>query len=103
MEEESEANRTAKAARKALDAKVASKYRQLSDTEFKTLVVNDKWLSRLRADLRDELDHVSRALADRVAQLTERYATPLPKLVDELEAVATRVDGHLRKMGLAWT
>ncbi len=29
----------------------------------------------------------------------ERYATPLPQLTDEVAALASRVEGHLKKMG----
>jgi len=30
---------------------------------------------------------------------TPRYATPLPRLAEEVETLATRVDEHLRRMG----
>ena len=30
---------------------------------------------------------------------TERYATALPQLTDEIETLAARVDKHLKKMG----
>ena len=33
---------------------------------------------------------------------TERYASPLPALVDEVAALATRVDNHLKKLGASW-
>ena len=32
----------------------------------------------------------------------ERYATPLPQLVDEVTTLAACVDGHLKKMGAVW-
>ena len=35
----------------------------------------------------------------RIRQLAERYATPSPQLTDEVAALATRVDGHLARMG----
>ena len=38
----------------------------------------------------------------RIRQLAERYAAPLPKLTDEVAALAARVDGHLKKMGASW-
>ena len=31
--------------------------------------------------------------------LAERYATPLPQLVEEVATLASRVDEHLKKMG----
>ena len=34
--------------------------------------------------------------------ITERYATPLPKLAGEVETLAARVDEHLKKMGFVW-
>jgi type I restriction enzyme M protein len=34
--------------------------------------------------------------------LAERYAAPLPKLVEEVEELAARVEEHLRKMGAVW-
>jgi len=44
----------------------------------------------------------SQALTGRIRQLAERYATPLPKLAEEVELLAARVDEHLKKMGFAW-
>ena len=35
----------------------------------------------------------------RIEQLAERYATPLPIVGIELEALSNRVDAHLKKMG----
>jgi len=46
-----------------------------------------------------ELDRVSQTLTGRIRQLAERYATPLPQLTTEVEALSTRVAGHLQKMG----
>jgi type I restriction enzyme M protein len=45
---------------------------------------------------------VSQALAGRVKQLAERYARPLPQLVEEVAALSAKVDEHLRKMGFTW-
>ena len=91
-----------KDAQKALDAKVAAQYAKLTEDEIKTLVVDDKWLATLAADVQTELDRVSQALTGRIKQLAERYATPLPRLTEEVETLAARVDEHLKKMGLVW-
>jgi type I restriction enzyme M protein len=37
-----------------------------------------------------------------IRQLAERYATPLPKLTDEVADLAAKVDQHLQKMGAVW-
>jgi type I restriction enzyme M protein len=101
IEREAEASKKVKVAQRALDAKVLAHYAQLSEDELKTLVVDDKWLATLQADVQTELDRVSQTLTGRIRQLAERYATPLPALNAEVEALATKVNAHLAKMGFA--
>ena len=84
------------------DAKLDAKYPKLTEDEIKTLVVDDKWLATLAAAVQGELDRVSQTLTGRIRELAERYATPLPQLTDEVATLATRVDGHLKKMGAVW-
>jgi type I restriction enzyme M protein len=86
----------------ALDKLAYEKYPALTEAEIKTLVVDDKWMAHLAAAVRGELDRVSQTLTGRIRQLAERYATPLPVLVGEVETLATRVDEHLKKMGAVW-
>lgn len=101
-EREATASKKAKDAVKALDAKVAAKYAQLSNDEIKTLVKDDKWLAALALSVQGELDRVSQTLTGRIRQLAERYATPIPQLASEVETLTTRVDEHLKKMGFVW-
>lgn len=101
IEEEAAAGKRVKEARKALDEKVTAKYATLAEDEVKGLVVDDKWLATLAADVQTELDRVSQALAGRIRELAERYATPVPRLIVEVDALSARVDEHLRKMGFA--
>ena len=43
---------------------------------------------------------VSKAgLNARIKELAERYATPLPELVENVAALAAKVEGHLERMG----
>jgi type I restriction enzyme M protein len=102
IEQEAAANKQVKDAIKALEAKVAAQYAKLTEAEIKALVVDDKWLATLAADVQTELDRVSQALTGRIKQLAERYATPLPRLTEEVQVLAARVDEHLKKMGFAW-
>jgi len=101
-DKEAAALKAVKEAKKALDAKVAAKYSALTEAEVKCLVVEDKWLARLAADVQSELEQVSSALTGRIQQLAERYAMPLPTLTCEAEALAGRLEEHLNKMGAAW-
>jgi type I restriction enzyme M protein len=102
LEKEVEANDRVKKAQKELEAKVAAKYGKLTEDEIKTLVVDDKWLGTLATTVQSELDRVSQALTGRIRQLAERYATPLPKLTNEVESLTASVDQHLKKMGAIW-
>lgn len=98
-EDESTTGAKLKEAQDALMGEVLAKYEKLSEAEIKALVVGDKWLAAIAAAVQGELDRVSQTLTGRIRQLAERYATPLAKLTDEVEALAVRVEGHLKKMG----
>ena len=98
-EKESALSIKVKAEQIALTAKVAAQYGKLSEDEIKTLVIDDKWLTAIAAAVQGELDRVSQTLTGRIRQLAERYASPLPQLVDEVAALSALVDQHLKKMG----
>ena len=99
IDQEASASKAVKDAQKALDAKVAAHFAKLTESDIKTLVIEDKWLAALSAQVQGELDRVSQTLTSRIRQLAERYATPLPRLEEEVETLAARVDAHLKKMG----
>lgn len=99
VEQESTLSAKLTAAQNALIEKVAARYPKLTEDEIKSLVVDDKWLSSLATAVQGELDRVSQTLTGRIRQLAERYATPLPQLVDEVETLSAKVAGHLQKMG----
>jgi type I restriction enzyme M protein len=86
----------------ALDTLAYEKYPMLSEAEIKTLVVDDKWMARLSTTVHGELDRVSHTLTSRIRELSERYATPLPMLTNEVAMLATRVEKHLKLMGVVW-
>jgi len=81
---------------------VDAQYSKLSEEEVKTLVVDDKWMARLDADIQTELDRITQALTGRIRQLAERYAQPLPALTNEVEILSAKVEEHLKMMGFAW-
>jgi len=101
-DKEAEIKKTTKALEADLDQKAFDRYSKLTDDEVKQLVVHDKWLATLNASLQAELDSVSQTLTRRIRELAERYATPLPALADEVEALSAKVSEHLKKMGVVW-
>lgn len=85
-----------------LDQLAHDHYAKLSVAEIKALVVDDKWLAQLTADLHGELDRVGQTLTARIRELAERYAAPLPQLVDEVAVLSARVAEQLKFMGATW-
>ena len=100
-QQETDLKKKVKEADADLDAAAYRHYPKLTEAEIKTLMVDDKWLASLETAIHGEMDRISQALTQRVRVLAERYAKPLPQLVDEAEALTARVDEHLRRMEVA--
>ena len=99
LEKEAAAWKKVSAAQKTLEEATFAQFRLLMEADIKQLVVEDKWLATLAADVQTELNRVSQALTGRLKQLAERYAIPMPKLLEEVDALSARVNHHLSKMG----
>jgi len=99
LEDLSDAKSDLKESQEELNALVHAKYPTLTESEVKTLVVDDKWLARLSAAVQGELDRISQQLTRRVKELAERYETPLPKLNERVSDLEAKVAAHLAKMG----
>jgi type I restriction enzyme M protein len=102
IEAESTAAGAVKDAQAALDQKVLAKYPKLSVDDIKTLTVEDKWFASIRAGVEGEVQRLTQQLAGRVRELEERYTQPLPVLEGDVEVFGTKVNTHLKKMGLVW-
>ena len=101
--EEADLKKRLKEAEAALDTKAYAQYPKLTESEIKTLVVDDKWLAALDAAIHGEMDRVSQQLTQRVKELAERYETPMPQMVGRVAELEAKVNCHLEKMGFAWT
>jgi len=97
--EEGELKRRIRDTEADLDALAYARYARLTEAEIQALVVDDKWLATLAAAVRGEVDRVSQRLAQRVRELAERYAAPLPRLSARVAELEARVGRHLAKMG----
>jgi type I restriction enzyme M protein len=101
-EAEADLKKKIKEADASLDAKALAKYPKLTQDEVKTLVVDDKWLTKIAAEIHGEMDRISHALTERVRTLAERYETRMPDLARHVANLETKVNQHLKKMGFAW-
>ena len=100
--EEAGVKKRIKQAEGALDGQAHAKYPELSKSEIKTLVVDNKWMASLDAAIHSEMDRVSQQLTQRVMGLAERYEVPLPRMLDRIAETEAKVNCHLAKMGFAW-
>ncbi|MDD3562148.1 MAG: type I restriction-modification system subunit M [Candidatus Cloacimonetes bacterium] len=91
-----------KTANKALDGKVEAKYKQLSEAEIKTLIVEDKWLVSVSEEVESALDMVSHRLTTRIKELAERYEQTMPELEQSVSELTQKVEAHLGIMGFTW-
>ena len=83
----------------ALDTLAYEQYPKLGLAEVQSLLIDDKWMATLAETVQGELDRVSQTLTGRIRELAGRYATPLPNLSCEVDALAARVEEHLARMG----
>ena len=102
LAEEAHAKAGIKEASADLENKVIAQYPKLRIEEIKTLTVEKKWLAAVEGRIKTELEAISHRLTERIKELAERYAMPLPELVDNVADLDAKVQGHLQKMGYRW-
>ena len=102
IEEEAKAKKALKSAKESLDLEVFKKYPKLSEDEIKELVLYKKWFAAWLSDLDDEIERVTTNLANRIKTLEERYNKPLKAIEQEVKKYESKVEAHLRAMGLSW-
>jgi type I restriction enzyme M protein len=103
VDQEATTKKALKAAEAALDEATYAHYPLLEEAEVMDIVVSDKWLVDMRSRIDGEAERVTQTLTQRVKQLAERYAEPMPQLAHEVSALEQKVQGHLEKMGFSWT
>jgi len=102
FEDDAKIKKSLKEAQSKLDLEVFKKYPTLSIDEIKVLVIDDKWHIYLLHSIMDEIERVTQTLANRIKQLTVRYTDTLPELNSEVKILTTKVEEHLKSMGLSW-
>lgn len=100
---ETKAKSAVKTHQEALDLAVFKQYPKLSIEECQSLIVDDKWLGALEANIVAEIERVTQQLANRVKELEERYADALPVISQSVDELSKKVEAHLKAMGLEWS
>ncbi len=102
LDKESFLTTNIKAEQLKLNKKIVSCYNELDIEAIKELVVVNKWFNHLSNIIIAEIENIIQNLANRVIELEKRYANPVPELVSQVLDHSTRVEKHLKKMGLNW-
>lgn len=87
----------------ALDNLTLKTFKELTEEDVRILVVDDKWLTSIKASIQTEIDAISQRLTGRVKQLAERYEKTLIELDKENKTLEDKVSAHLEKMVLVWS
>jgi type I restriction enzyme M protein len=96
----SAAKKAAKDAQVALDLEVLKKYSDLTESDVKSLVLDDKLVGSLTSRVMAETSGLVDSLVSRIEVLADRYTTTLGELTDELEQLQAAVDAHLVTIGV---
>ena len=60
------------------------------------------WKFIFQSSIDDEVNRIIQGLSTRVKQIGERYASTLSELEAEVEKYSSKVEEHLKKMGIEW-
>jgi len=102
VQKQSKINSAKNAAKLILDQEVFRTIQELSIDDIKSLVIEDKWQVTLKDNVTSEIERVTQILNNRIRELEERYAEPLPKLSEHVKELSTKVEAHLRTMRITW-
>ncbi len=99
---EASLKKTLKAKIAELDELTLAKFKTLTETEVRILVVEDKWLASLQAAIQTEIDAISQRLTGRIKELADRYENTMGELDSQIHTLEEKVATHLENMGLVW-
>lgn len=97
---EATAKNAVKDAQAEIDLVTLNKYGDLSESDIKSLVLDDKWRATVVHRVTGEVQALTLDLVARIQQLGERYAETLGDLDADLDKLEARVAAHLSDMGV---
>lgn len=97
-----EVNQKLKEKTSELDAKVAEKYPTLTIDEIKHLLFDKKWMAKLQADIKNDIDNVINDWASKVHTIASRYEKTLSEIEAETAKSEQAVKAALERMGYRW-
>ena len=99
FDKEADLGKKVKEAEEELDKILLARYKSLTTDEIKDLVINDKWITSINGEIKNEVERVSQRLAQRIKELAERYQSTLSDISARVDEYEKKVQEHLKKMG----
>ncbi|GAA3831732.1 type I restriction-modification system subunit M [Streptomyces phyllanthi] len=97
---EAVAKKAVKEAEAALNLATLKKYGDLTETDVRTLVLDDKWRTVITARVESVAESLTLTLIERIHELGRRYTETAGAIEAELEAVSARLADHFAAMGV---
>lgn len=97
-----EVNQQLKEKTSELDTKVAEKYPTLTIDEINHLLFDKKWMAKLQADIKNDIDNVINDWASKVHTIASRYEKTLSEIEAETAKSEQAVKAALERMGYRW-
>ncbi|WP_033793715.1 type I restriction-modification system subunit M [Helicobacter pylori] len=100
LEAKNKAQKAKNKADEALELKAFHQYEKLEIEEIKDLIINDKWLKRLKNALEDKILKRINAFSSALNEIIANYSNSLLELDQEVKESESKVLEHLKDLGL---
>ncbi|PKO04923.1 MAG: type I restriction-modification system subunit M [Chloroflexi bacterium HGW-Chloroflexi-3] len=87
---------------KQLQVNVKNRYSKLSNLDSKNLIIEMKWMPKLKIKIDDELENLSQCLYKYLLEIERKYNTSLISLEEKIEILSDKAYSQLEKMGYLW-
>lgn len=100
IEAEEKMTKAANAGKAMLDQKALSQYALLTDSEIKTLVIEDKWFAEIGAAIDHLVEDLAVSMTQQIRDIMERYGQALSAIEQEVEVLTFKVKNNLKELAL---
>lgn len=98
----SKANKAVRDATKILDAQVMERYKTLTESEIKELLIDRKWLPAIHSGIVDLYENIMQKFSASIVSLHKRYSETLSEIEAEVANSQKEVHEVLKEMGFNW-
>lgn len=83
-----------------LEERALAQYGKMTFKDVQLLIIDDKWAETIKTSIEIELTSSVQVFTNRLHTLTSRYQVTVGNLESEIDAMKSKVNDHLRAMGM---